>query len=115
MSIPHVLNDTWVLWFHDLDNDKWTLDSYKQIFVFNTIEDFWIAMNSLTNVNNGMYYLMRQHHLPIWDHETNLRGGGWTFKISKDIVRTFWIKIACYCIGEIMTANLTRDRCVDQS
>jgi len=99
---PHYLNDYWVCWFHELNDENWNLSSYQQLFVFNTIEDFWVLCNNVKNINNGMYYLMRQGYPPIWDHEKNINGGGWTFKVDKKLAHDFWEKLACYCIGETL-------------
>ena len=87
---PHPLNDTWVCWFHDVNNDSWQMDSFIQLLEFNTAEDFWILQNNLTNINNGMYFLMRRGFPPIWDHELNRNGGGWTFKVDKKNSNEFW-------------------------
>lgn len=103
----HYLNDTWVLWFHDMNNEKWDLDSYVQLFTFNTVEDFWILYNSLNNLYNGMYYLMRKGYPPIWDHAKNVNGGGWTFRIDKKYAHEFWEKLSCFCVGETLSKTPT--------
>jgi len=102
----HPLNDTWVFWFHDLNSDSWAVTSYLKLFSFNTIEDFWILFNNITNVYNGMYYLMRQGYPPIWDDATNIKGGGWTFKVDKKYAHEFWEKLSCCCIGESLPHNV---------
>jgi hypothetical protein len=102
---PNPLNDQWVYWVHDINNEDWSLASYKQLFTFNTVEDFWILCNTTKNICNGMFYLMRQGYPPIWDHEKNIGGGGWTFKIDKKVAHDFWEKLACYCIGETISTN----------
>lgn len=102
---PHPLADQWVCWFHDLNNENWSLASYQRLFTFETIEDFWIMCNNLKNTNNGMYYLMRNGYPPIWDHEQNIDGGGWTFKVDKKIAHDFWEKLACYCVGETLSTR----------
>jgi hypothetical protein len=43
---------------------------------------------------------MRQGYPPIWDHEKNAEGGGWTFKIDKKYANEFWEKLSCFCVGE---------------
>jgi hypothetical protein len=96
----HLLNDTWVLWFHDMKNQDWTMKGYEKIFSFNTVEDFWILYNSITEFTNGMYYLMREGYPPMWDHEKNIDGGAWTFKVDKRNLNKFWEDLSCYCIGE---------------
>ena len=101
----HCLNATWVLWFHDLNNEKWDLSSYEQIFSFNTIEDFWVLYNNMTNLYNGMFYLMRQNYPPIWDHPLTMGGAGWTFRVDKRHAPEFWEKISCYCVGETLCEN----------
>jgi len=101
----HPLNDTWVCWFHNLNSDEWSLESYQKVFTFKTVEDFWILSNNLNNINNGMYYIMRENYPPIWDHEMNIEGGGWTFKIDKKFAQEFWVKLSCYCVGEVLSKN----------
>lgn len=101
----HLLNDTWVCWFHVLESDNWDISCYQDIIKFNTVEDFWILINNLNNVNNGLYYIMRQGYPPIWDHEANMNGGGWTFKIDKKFAQEFWVKLACFCVGETLSKH----------
>lgn len=101
----HYLNDSWVFWYHDLKNDSWTLSSYEQLFTFNTVEDFWILYNNTTNINNGMFYLMRNGYPPLWDHEININGAGWTFKIDKKFAHDLWEKLSCYCVGETLSSH----------
>jgi hypothetical protein len=101
----HPLNDSWVFWFHDMNNENWGLSSYEKLFTFRTVEDFHILFNNVTNVINGMYYLMREGSPPIWDHEKNLGGAGWTFRIDKKFVRDFWEKIAGYCVSETLSSR----------
>jgi hypothetical protein len=97
---PHPLHGTWVCWYHNPNNISWDLESYRQIHKFNTIEDFWILNNSLGNINDGMFYLMREGYPPIWDHPMNVNGGGWTFRVDKKYAYDFWVSLTCYCIGE---------------
>jgi len=97
---PHPLNDKWICLFHDVNNENWNISSYQQLIILDTIEDFLILCNNIKNINNGMYYLMRQGFPPIWDHEKNIDGGGWTFRVDKKLAHEFWEKLACYCIGE---------------
>ena len=97
---PHQLNDTWVLWFHDLKNPDWTIKGYEQLFTFNTAEDFWILYNNITDLTNGMYYLMRKDVPPIWDDQKNISGGAWTFKVDKRDLNKVWEDLSCYCVGE---------------
>ena len=105
IELIHPLNDTWVCWYHILESDNWDISCYQTLLIFNTAEDFWILMNNISNVNNGMYYIMRQGYPPMWDHEANLEGGGWTFKIDKKFAQEFWTKLACFCVGETLSLH----------
>ena len=97
---PNYLNDTWVLWYHDMKNPDWTVKGYEQLFEFNTVEDFWILYNNITDLTNGMYYLMRKDVPPIWDDPKNINGGAWTFKVDKRDLNKVWEDLSCYCVGE---------------
>lgn len=101
----HFLQDSWTLWVHDLSADQWDLPSYEEVFTFHTSEDFWRMFNSLKNLNNRMYYLMRKGYPPLWDHPSTIGGGGWTFKVDKKQVRPFFETLACFCIGETIGAR----------
>lgn len=104
----HRLNDTWELWFYDMakmKDAKWSAGGNEKIMSFNTVEDFWILYNNLTDLTNGMYYLMRAGYPPIWDDPANANGGGWTFKIDKRNLSGFWKDLSCYCVGESLCAQ----------
>jgi hypothetical protein len=100
----HPLNDTWVFWYHDVKSTDWTITGVEKLFTFNTVEDFWILYNKIgdnsIDLTNGMYYLMREGYPPLWDHEKNIDGGAWTFKVDKRQLGKFWEEISCYCVGE---------------
>jgi hypothetical protein len=102
---PHYLNDTWVLWLHDHNSVEWSLENYQQLLEFNTVEDFWIAYNNVKNLDIDMFFLMRKGYLPIWDHEINISGAGWTFKIEKKHAFDFWERISCFCVGETISTT----------
>ena len=101
----HLLYYTWVLWFHDMKNHDWSLEGYEKLFAFNTVEDFWILYNNINELTDGMYYLMREGYPPIWDHEKNIAGGAWTFKVDKRNLNKFWEDLSCYCVGETICAD----------
>jgi hypothetical protein len=48
---------------------------------------------------------MREGYPPIWDHEKNVKGGGWTFKIDKKFANEFWQKLSCFCVGETVSKH----------
>lgn len=107
---PHVLNNTWVLWFHSpLDND-WSIDSYKEICEINTIEEFWGLSDELDEklICNCMFFLMRKGIKPIWEDKENCDGGCWSFKITKKDIYKAWNELSIALLGE--TVTLSKDK-----
>lgn len=102
------LNTSWVLWSHDLYNNNWNLDSYKKIFEFNTINDFWKLynnFNSLGGLNKKNYFLMRKGINPIWEDEKNRNGGTCSIKIPVSKSYEIWTELSIYIIGETFYEN----------
>ena len=48
------LNDTWVIWIHKITDKNWLKESYKPIYSFNTIQDFWKFYNAIEDYNTNM-------------------------------------------------------------
>jgi len=98
----HVLENTWILWYHDPDDTNWSLESYKKIYEFNTVEDFWRLYNNLPSIVNSMFFLMKKGHPPIWEVPQNINGGAWLYKFPKKMADCFWTKFSMYLIGETL-------------
>ena len=79
------LPETWVLWYHSLTNNNWSINGYKKIYTIKTVEDFWnvtVRLN-ITIIQNGMFFLMKENIEPLWENKDNINGGCWSYKISK--------------------------------
>ena len=52
----------WTVWYHNCNDKNWDLNSYKNLFEFDTIEDFWKLINSIEkyydNYCNDMIFIM---------------------------------------------------------
>jgi len=94
------LHCPWVLWYHDTKSRDWSLGGYKRLFRFDTVQDFWISYNNLSDIPNSMYYLMREGFPPLWDAPETIDGGAWTFKVDKRDLDKFWRDLSCLCVGE---------------
>ena len=81
----HYLNNVWTLWFHNPESDDWTEKSYIKIYTFNTIEQFWALFNKIPalHLSTGMYFLMKNNILPLWEDKNNITGGCWSYKVGK--------------------------------
>lgn len=102
----HPLNTPWVLWFHEVDDTRWTRESYRQLVTIYTWEDFLSVWSSFETFQKGMFFLMREGISPQWEDEHNIRGGYWSYKIPKTVGDEAWTQMASQCIGESLTVRL---------
>ncbi len=102
----HKLQNSWTIWVHDLYDTNWDINSYKKIYEFNTIEDFWVFFNNkdaISSFDNYMYFLMKTNIPPIWENKCNINGGAYSYIISKNSAKQAWIKLCIKLIGETLT------------
>jgi hypothetical protein len=96
------LNNTWVLWFHKVNDNNWTLNSYVKVYEMSNYFDLLFIMRSIENISSGMFFLMKKGILPIFEDENNKHGGNWSIRITKKDSFDFWQKIIYYmCIKNI--------------
>ena len=78
----HKLKNRWSVWFHQLndldynsistlDEKDWKYKGYKEIYRFETLEDFWYFYNNHPTLGMGIYFLMKTGVLPKWDAKEN--------------------------------------------
>ena len=103
------LNCDWTLWIHLPHDTKWDIDSYKNIYKFNTVEDGIALIENMNEklVINCMLFVMRNNILPLWEDQNNINGGSISYKINNKNVYTVWKKLLYALIGE--TLALTDD------
>jgi len=100
------LNDTWTLYFHDPDCDQWEIESYHRLATVSTVQEVIDLHESLKPYwCNGMFFLMREHILPIWEDEHNSQGGCFSFKVMKSEVPEYWKRLSCAVLGENVSSN----------
>jgi hypothetical protein len=54
------LESKWTLWFHKVNDNNWTLDSYSKVFNINTYHDLLFILKELDNITSGMFFLMKE-------------------------------------------------------
>ena len=115
-EMEYPLLDNWVLWFHKVDDDKWDISSYQELYTLTDLEDFHAMFNTFFNhdekmtANAAMFFLMREGIKPMWEDPKNRKGGMWCYKVPKkednklksDVV---WKKLTAACIGGVLTKN----------
>ena len=101
----HYLNRQWDLWYHDPNNNDYSLASYINLGTLDTIEKFWhyYYQLKLTQLQNGMFFLMVKGVLPTW--EDNLKGGFWSYKIDKKEISQAWTKLSIYLLSDNFVEN----------
>jgi len=87
------LKNRWKLWFHKVDDNNWTIDSYKVVCELKTFEDVIYLLKALEHITSGMFFLMKNDILPVYEVDENKDGGYWSFKISKTEAYEIWQKI----------------------
>jgi len=105
MTSKYPLQNKWNLFFHNLKDNNWNLDSYQHIYEFNDLENFWKLYNNYPNYNFGLYFLMKEGVSPIWEDDNNEKGGTYSFKINKSIISDAWEEISIKLIGETLSSN----------
>jgi hypothetical protein len=99
-------NDIWQFYFHDPYNVDWNINSFKLICTLSNIQDFITIFECYKNIlTNGMFFIMREHILPIWEDENNINGGCFSYKILKDNLSDMFYEISCQLLGETLGIN----------
>ena len=97
------LNDTWCTYFHNPYDNNWDESGYVKIFSIGNIGEYAIMISLLKNyVNEGMFFIMRDHIFPKWNDVENKHGGFLSIKILKEKVPSFFEKITMYLVNETL-------------
>jgi translation initiation factor 4E len=99
MNNQNLLENNWTLWFHNINNNDWSINSYDKVFRFNNIEDFITLFRKINNFSAGMFFLMKEDIEPIWENEHNKKGGYWSFKVLKKNINQIWYTLSSQIIG----------------
>jgi len=106
-----MLNDIWTYRFHDPDNEDWTLQSYIRVHDVSTVRDFWQVQYAISpKLDNGMFFIMREHVFPCWDDEFNIHGGCLSIKVLKEKLPTYWETLSRRLLGETLLRPEHKDK-----
>ena len=98
------LKNKWVLWFHKVNDNNWSIDSYSKVLEINTYYDVLFILKELENITAGMFFLMKENIIPIFEDKHNINGGYWSIRITKKDAYEYWEKILYYlCIDNLST------------
>lgn len=105
------LNDIWNIYFHDPYDENWTNPSYIRLNTISSVEEFWQTFTCLkTNINKGMFFLMRESIFPSWDSPENINGGCLSIKILKESLPAFFEDLSIKLLGETLLKEQHRNK-----
>jgi translation initiation factor 4E len=108
LEVKHPLQNKWTLWYFKNDRTKdWTAN-LKVVKAFDTVEDFWGLFKHImpaSKLQPGCdYSLFKDGIQPMWEDESNKRGGRWLINLDKRQRHTdldnFWLETLLCLIGE---------------
>jgi hypothetical protein len=71
----------WTFYFHAPKEKRWTMDTFKPIAKFNTLQDMLSVFKELGDkLKRGMYFCMKDPIPPLWENYQNIRGGSYSFR-----------------------------------
>lgn len=102
------LDDSYTLWLHNVFDNDWSINGYKKIYTFNTLED---GISLIENINSElvektMLFLMKNNIKPIWEDEKNYNGGCFSYKINNNFVYDVWKNISYRLIGNTINEDI---------
>lgn len=104
-----VLSNVYVLWYHDIHDNNWGIDSYHKVCDLRTASDFWKLFNNFGDIGfyNRQFFLMKENIQPIWEDEENRHGGVFSFKIDTPSSNKIWEDLAMMMVCDKISTDGT--------
>ena len=102
------INNSWSLWIHELNNKNWDNQSYKKIFDCENLYDYNILKKTIKtqNLQNCMYFFMREDIIPMCEDPENRLGCFISFKVPLKDIKSEWDKLLLKIISEDIHINI---------
>ena len=92
-----IFNHNYRLWFHKLNDDNWEKKTYRMVYKFNNIQEFWKMYNNLPVVNSYLLFLMKEDIFPTYEDPQNISGGCWSYRVQRKDLQNIW-KLLCLAL-----------------
>ena len=100
----HKFSRSWTLWFHKVDVNDWSNESYVKVMEnIDNIEKFILMTKNINQVTSGMFFLMLGDIFPTYEDERNIGGGYWSFRVSKKNANSVWFDLMAAAVGNTLT------------
>lgn len=98
----YLLNDSWTLYYHLINNNNWDIDSYVKMATFTSLQQIIENYKYIDEdiCKKSMLFLMRKNINPIWEDSNNINGACYSFKISNKIICNIWKNISYSLVSE---------------
>jgi len=110
--IKHPLKNRWAMWYFKNDKSKDWKDNQRNVYSFDTVEDFWALYNHMlqpSELQSGCdYSLFKEGIEPMWEDASNKNGGRWLINSMKQqrqyFLDRFWMETLLILVGEVFEA-----------
>jgi len=113
------LDTGYVLWYHSVVEKSWSASSYINLCedipdkVIRTGKQLWQVYSALANnFTAGMFFLMKEGIMPMWEDPKNANGGYWSFKVPKRSSNLTWKKLSAGLVGNSLTVDSKKMSCI---
>ena len=106
----HKLNETYVLFVHNVKDKDWSKKSYTMLYEFDTIELFWKMIDLIEQYKDTLIHYLcclmkkrdNEYIYPIWEDAKNVNGGCWSIKYSDFNILDIFIDTCINFIGNTL-------------
>ena len=109
----------YILWYHSVTEKSWSKSSYINLCedvpgkVITNANQLWSVYKALdNNFTAGMFFLMKEGIMPMWEDPGNSNGGYWSFKVSRKNSNDVWKKLTAGFVGNSLTDDSKNMNCI---
>lgn len=102
------LNTNWCLWYHSINDNSWTNNSYKLVYTIRNLYDIKLINDTILthHLQNGMFFIMREGIFPTWEDPDNREGCCISFKVPGSTLKNQWD----FILIRLVTEDLVKDQ-----